>query len=450
MSQRDRQRPRPVFHGTSWEPLEDRQLLSGASATSAIASNVAASQTRWSAIFASHPSYAAHYAQISQRLGELPAGQIHSAGGSTGRIAIPENGPMFQRRMALARPGWGATGNTPTALSYQNPPVMGGSPASASPTFVSVTGSSGASASGARAGLGAPMPAGAVGAMPMMPAPAPAAPPNPLAGLDKVTLSLDDVNGLKTSVETFATNYTSGQDKAKDSSAVAALQTGLNDLAQSVWAETHVASKESVAALQQAVNTFATQYSSGMSATQDKTAWVALKAAVATFGTGLKNPSAPAVIPVVANAPASNSASARPHGGPMMMPPGGPMMMKMGMMGRPEMGGLADSLLRGPALTTDEVATLKTAVETFASTYTYGVNKTTDQAATDALGTALGGLSQKHWEATAAQNVASPGSVPGPGSATAASGTPSAEALPRLAWKTYVSAPSTTKPSGTA
>ena len=81
--------------------------------------------------------------------------------------------------------------------------------------------------------------------------------------------------GLKTSVEAFAANYTSGKDATKDADAVAALNTGLGNVAQSVFAETHVASKANVASLQQAVDAFAANYTSGVTVSKDAAAWSA-------------------------------------------------------------------------------------------------------------------------------------------------------------------------------
>ena len=117
-------------------------------------------------------------------------------------------------------------------------------------------------------------------------------------------------------------------------------------------------------------------------------------------------------------------------------------------MGEPGMGGLAGSLLNGPALSADEVGTLKTSVETFAIAYTYGVNKATDTAATDALGTALGGIGQQHWQDVSAQTAANPSTATAP--PTGASGGPGPGLLPVPTWQTYVTAPATATATASA
>lgn len=449
MTQRDRQRQRPQFHGTSWEPLEDRQLLSGAAANSMLASKVAASQARWQSILASHPGYAAHYAHILQNASSMTASQIRATSLSSGKVMIPENGPTFRgSRVATNRPAFVASGNAPTSIPFQAQPTLSGFSATGLGRRPGVPQQSSGftmdRATPNSPGIVAPLPAGSlpVGA----PTAPPVAPPNPLAGLHDVTLSLDDVAGLKTSVEAFAASYTSGKDQTKDAVAVAGLRTGLDGLSQSVWAESHVASKSSVAALQQAVNTFASQYTSGLSVSQDKAAWTTLQTAVATFGTGLKNPTSTAT----ATTPAATTFPMHVPGGPMM---GGPQMGRPDMggpgMGEPGMGGLAGSLLNGPALSADEVGTLKTSVETFANAYTYGVNKATDTAATDALGTALGGIGQQHWQDFAALNADNPSAATATAPPTGASGGPGPGLLPVPTWQTYVTAPATATATAT-
>src|SRR5207248_2234521 len=76
-------------------------------------------------------------------------------------------------------------------------------------------------------------------------------------------------------------------------------------------------------------------------------------------------------------------------------------------------GGFLGTLLDGPALTTDDVNTIKTAVETFATSYTYGATPTADQAAVDALRTSVGNVVAKHWQSIPMLNNSPPG-VPTP------------------------------------
>jgi hypothetical protein len=53
--------------------------------------------------------------------------------------------------------------------------------------------------------------------------------------LNGPALSQSDLATLKSTVDTFAANYTSGQNATRDQSAIDALQTGLSDLVQSRW-----------------------------------------------------------------------------------------------------------------------------------------------------------------------------------------------------------------------
>lgn len=195
--------------------------------------------------------------------------------------------------------------------------------------------------------------------------------------LNGVTLSKDDVAGLRKSVDDFAAQYTSGADATKDKAAVDALKAGLDDLSLSVWSETHVAGKDDVAKFQQSATDFAKAYTGGANLAQDKAAWKALHTALDNFAASLKAPGA-----------AATATTTPPGSRAFPVPP----MMRM------DMPGPTDGLLHGPALSADEVATLKTSVDTFADNYTSGADAAKDKAASDALQSNLGDLFAGHWK----------------------------------------------------
>ena len=172
----------------------------------------------------------------------------------------------------------------------------------------------------------------------------------------------------------------------------------------------------------------------------------ALESSLATFAGSVKNPKAPAATaPTTATSTTPTVPPMGGTGGPVMVTaavPGGPMMMMHG----PGMGGLAGGLLSGSPLSTAEVASLKSAVETFAKAYTSGSNPTADKAAADALGKAIGTIAQSHMPAGGPMGAMPMGAMPistngSTGSATATPAMPPSGALPFLAWQNYVSAP---------
>lgn len=187
--------------------------------------------------------------------------------------------------------------------------------------------------------------------------------------LDGLTLSKNDVAGLRTAVDDFAAHYTSGQNPDQDKTALTTLKTGLDDLAQSVWSETHVAGADDVTKFQQAVNDFAKSYTNGANLAKDKAAWSALHTALDNFAGALKAPGAATTTTTT--------------------PPGSPAFHDLGMMRT----GFGDGIQNGPAFSTDDVAKLKTTVDAFADNYTSGVDSTKDKAAVDALRSGLGDLS---------------------------------------------------------
>lgn len=442
MSQREREgrRRRPEFR-TALESLEDRRLLSHAPGPLAGWSAGAAAQTRWILFLAKHPAFAARLAAGSGHA-TVPAGTggTHATslrGGTAvvptaGGISIPENSAKFvatRSRLTLTPPPEPTT-VAPTGAPYNYQSSLGTvTPAGAIGTLATsyqdgtytytattprtnfygplnpfpATPAGTTDGTTTPAGATTPTPTGtttpatpttlpayAPGVPSAMPYPVPA---QPLGALDNVTLSADDVSGLQKSVVAFASAYTSGQDAAKDKAAIADLKAGLGDVAQSVWAETHVAAATDVASLQKAVNDFAGSYTSGLSHAQDVAAWKALRGAVGTFTAALKNPNAPAGTPGTTT--------------PGTTTPGTPVVPHLPMLG-PGLGDFAGPLLNGAPLSAGEVAALKNAVVVFASSYSYGGNKAADKAATDQLQAALADLVAKHWQSVPVLNASAP------------------------------------------
>src|SRR5262249_52793756 len=98
------------------------------------------------------------------------------------------------------------------------------------------------------------------------------------------------VTQLKQAVDTFAQNYTSGASLSQDTSAYEALESSLNTISQDQsayqFAANHVLTSSQVAQLQQAVNTFAQNYTNGSNLTQDASAYTALRTSLQGLAPG--------------------------------------------------------------------------------------------------------------------------------------------------------------------
>jgi hypothetical protein len=220
--------------------------------------------------------------------------------------------------------------------------------------------------------------------------------PLPMDPFGGTTLSKDDVTNLKQAVDTFAASYTSGAGSTKDQAAVTVLNTSLADIDARLWSETHVASQASVTSIAQAVQSFATSYTSNANPGTDNAAWQALGQALQKFTTGLSNPAAPNSTTTTSSTSTSASTPATPV--PPPPPPDGVFMPMDG----PQVSWLFGALLNGPsALTADEVSSLKQTVDTFAASYTSGSNTTTDQSALTAFQSGLDAVSTTYWNSQA-------------------------------------------------
>jgi hypothetical protein len=198
--------------------------------------------------------------------------------------------------------------------------------------------------------------------------------------LGPAILSKADVALLKSTADTFAGSYTSGADAAQDKAAVAALQSGLEDLSIQYWSETHVVDKDSVTTLQQAVDSFAASYTSGANLAQDTAAWQSLRAALSSFWTSIQSTGSstgPLTLPAQ----------------PVMMPFGPFPVSSDGIL-----AGLPSLLSSGQVtLSKDNTSKLQQAVDTFAGAYTSGADPAKDQAAETSLETSLNEIVQSLW-----------------------------------------------------
>lgn len=429
MSQNERQRQRPAFRGTGWDALEGRQLLSTTTLRTPFTGlrNRSAALVRWNTVAANHPNYGSRLGQIVQSLTPAP-GQTttpaNTTGKTSGQISIPENNPMFtglkfpsvyspltntgaitgnntgggtrratfklnslstglpgaQNRFGLSA-GTGvvagaSTGRVMNPVTVNTPvtPVTTNTntpskPVTVAPTTSGVTTKATTLPASFAGGLNAVDPV----------SPAIAIHFRPFGLPDNVNFTADDVKAMKSAVDAFASAYTSGQDAAKDKAAVAALEAGLDDVAQNLWSASHVASKDDTAKFEQAATDFAKNYTNGADVAKDKAAWKALHSALDTFNASLKNPKAPAdsaTDPAVQWAPPGFSS--RPQRGVDLI-------------------GLGGLVMEGQTVSADEVKALKSAVDTFASAYTGGANADTDEAALEAFQTAIGDLVSNHW-----------------------------------------------------
>jgi hypothetical protein len=119
-------------------------------------------------------------------------------------------------------------------------------------------------------------------------------PPSPAPGVPAVTLPKDEVAQWKQAVDTFAQNYTSGANATQDQSAWSAFDSSLTSIAQDVaanqFAASHVLNKDQVTQLQQAVNTFAQNYTNGTNLSQDASAYKALQTSLKGVLTSVSGP----------------------------------------------------------------------------------------------------------------------------------------------------------------
>ena len=204
-----------------------------------------------------------------------------------------------------------------------------------------------------------------------------ATPMAPPSGMFGATLNASEVASFKSSIDTFAANYTSGANATKDAAAVSGLQTGLSDVALSVWSRTNVASSNAVAQFKTAADTFANTYTSGTNPTQDSAAWKSLQSAMNVLGSSLTGPN---IDPKFnANIPGIYRLTSIPAA------------QTGDFLGLGSIGTISAS----------DVASVKTAADTFAANYTSGANQAKDQAADLAFETAIGNISTRYWQAQA-------------------------------------------------
>ena len=207
---------------------------------------------------------------------------------------------------------------------------------------------------------------------------------NGATGMFGTTLNASEVAAFKSTVDSFATNYTSGADSAKDGSAATALKSGLSDVALSVWSRTNIASPSAVAQFKTATDTFASSYTAGTNPAQDMAAWKSLQSAMNSLGGSLAGTASSS--PMDASIPGIYRLSSIPD------PSNGDVL------GLTSMG----------TLSAGDLASVKTAVDKFATDYTSGSDATKDQAADLALQTKLGEVSMKYWQAMSMTTNANP------------------------------------------
>jgi len=203
------------------------------------------------------------------------------------------------------------------------------------------------------------------------------------------TLSRADVAALKTTADTFAANYTGGQDKARDAVAVTAFKAGLHDLALGVWSDTHVATAAATGQLKTATDAFAQAYTAGAKPDADRAAWKDYLTAVDTFTRSLTDPAA---VKADSTVKADPAVKADP---PMHAGPGAFRLMPMAGRG-PGLSMFSDATESGTAFTLDEAVKLGSVVDDFAASYTSGADRTKDADAEKALQTGLTGLVDAH------------------------------------------------------
>jgi hypothetical protein len=402
---------RHTFHGTSWEALEDRQLLSTASSLSAMqraalhANRAALLAARGTAaqVAAGHihtTSKASSAAVAHLRTLRAKAAATHAT--TTTTTTTTDTGTGLAAAYAYHPTVTANTPNSPysssaglaalspgsypmstpvgtttvrTMSAPQSAPVAPVSTTITTPATTSTTvtlGSTSTSSTMTTPAVTGATSTGSTGSVAVA-----TAPPVMLGLFDGATLSKADVAGLKTAVATFAASYTYGVNATKDQAAAVALEAAFQEITLTAWSRTQVVPAASVTKLQQAINSFAATYTSGTNAAQDQAAWTSLETSLNQFasnvaGLSTTTPQATGVQPGVSIPGTSGTGSQA----------------------------LLDNLLNGTTLSQSEMATLQTAVTNFAASYTSGTNTTADQAATTALETSLAGLAALHWQAT--------------------------------------------------
>ena len=373
---------RHTFQGTSWEALEDRQLLSSVHGLTRanLSQQEAALVANRTALRHSHATIAvaktARVRAAATATTSLTPNSSNTSPGTaptTGYTVLAPVAPATYNGLAagaykMSDPtGASIAINTTNSIDTALAPVPYGSTTIVSTTVTPTTTTGTATATTGTASSAV--------------ASAPAVVPGLLDG---ATLSKTDVAGLETAVNTFATTYTYGTSTTTDTAAIAALKAAFDNIALTAWSQTHVLPAASVTKLQQAVDSFAASYTSGTSATKDVAAWQSLQTNLAQLATSLAGSA------TTATAPAPGGLFA---GGPVML---------SGMPGMGGMGGwmVADSLLDGTALSKTDVATLQQAVNAFATAYTSGTSTSADQAAASALQNSLATLAASHMPMT--------------------------------------------------
>ena len=331
-------------------------------------------------------SHAAYYAAMGANGANTPAsGQVH-----TFRLGLRHGAGlgMWNQMFSLSPMG------VPGGMS-----PMPGNSSSTSPTATLTTATNPSGVLNAATML--PIAPGALGQPggPVMWA------PNPLGPLGHITLTSAEVASLKQTVDTFASSYTSGTDATKDKAAVAALESGLQSLARNVWSEKHVVDSATVAKLQAAVDSFATSYTHGADAGKDSTAWQSLQSGLVDFAKSVMTAGKAAA------GQSSTSASTTTANDPPPAPP-----LFLGAFGShgvsiSSTGEAPTGLLDNITLTKDEVTSIQTAVDTFATSYTSGTDATKDKAATDALQKSLEGVFASHFNTSTTGAVGVSGQV---------------------------------------
>ncbi len=169
----------------------------------------------------------------------------------------------------------------------------------------------------------------------------------PFQFLTTGSLNINETGTLRTAINNFSTAYTFGKNPAADQAAVAAFETQINSVAEAEWAATHSVSTAQINSLQQAVNSFTASYISSTNPTSDAAAWASLQTALNAF-----------------YGPASTSTPSTPNS--VILSP----------------------LFQGNPLTANEMSLLRNAFTVFLSTYSNGMNKTSDATAVATFRTA--------------------------------------------------------------
>jgi hypothetical protein len=182
-----------------------------------------------------------------------------------------------------------------------------------------------------------------------------------------ITLSRSDVAKLTSTVDALAASYSGGRNAAGDKAAVAAFQAGLDVFALGVWGEAHVTTSTASAQFQTALTAFTKSFTGGANPTQDNAAWQ-------TLLTALNGLAAPGTAQIPASTPATQIITAL----------------------EPGLASFISPILTGAAMTSSEVAQLKSLVDTFSTSDTFGANASQDQAALITVEAGLNNLLTTH------------------------------------------------------